>query len=145
MKENTTTNNDKYEKAINALVEEEVSQPLSPIERVAAKLWFKNNDIIETIKSVLRVFGCDDNCLKKMRGERELKETLLVEIAQNCHYKFFTSPLGLWRKSDLKKRIGWIDGKKMKGEIAQLDMRNSIIHHIDMKSILDPKRFYVWG
>lgn len=141
MKENTTTNNEKYEKAINALVEEEVSQPLSRIERVAAALWFKNNDIIETIKSVLRVFGYDDNCLKKMRGEGELKKTLLEEIAQDDHYKFFTSPLGLWRKSDLKKRIGWIDAKKLKGEIAQLDMRNSIIHHIDMKSILDPKDF----
>ena len=42
LKENTTTNNEKYEKAINALVEEEISQPLSPIERVAAALWFKN-------------------------------------------------------------------------------------------------------
>ena len=140
MKENTTTNNYKYEKAINALVEKDVSRPLSPIQRVAAELWLKNNDIIETIKSVLGVFGYDDNRLKKM-NEWGLKKTLLEEIAQDCHYKFFTSPLGLWKKSDLKKRIGWIDAKKLKGEIAQLDLRNSIIHHIDMKSILDPRDF----
>ena len=133
LKENTTTNNDKYEKAINALVEKEVSQPLSPIQRVAAALWLKNNDIIETIKSVLRVLGYDDNYLKKM-SEWNLKKTLLEEIAQDCHYKFFTSPLGLWRKSDLKKRIGWIDAEELKGEIAQLNMRNPIIHHADMKS-----------
>lgn len=140
MRENITTNNYKYEKAINTLVKEEVSQPLSPIQRVAAALWLKNNDIIETIKSVLGVFGYDDNRLKEM-NEWGLKKTLLDEIAQDCHYKFFTSPLGLWSKSDLKKRIGWIDAKKLKGEIAQLDLRNSIIHHIDMKSILDPRDF----
>ncbi len=133
MRENITTNNDKYEKAIRTLIEEEVSQPLSPIQRVAAALWFKNNDIIETIKSVLGVFGYDDNPLKKM-SEWNLKKTLLEEIAQDCHYKFFTSPLGLWRKSDLKKRIGWIDAEELKGEIAQLNMRNPIIHHADMKS-----------
>ena len=133
MRENITTNNDKYEKAIRTLIEEEVSQPLSPIQRVAAALWFKNNDIIETIKSVLGVFGYDDNPLKKMT-EWELKKTLLEEIAQDCHYKFFTSPLGLWRKLDLKKRIGWIDAGELKGEIAQLNMRNPIIHHADMKS-----------
>ncbi len=133
MKENITTNNDKYEKAINVLVEEEVSQPLSPIQRVAAKLWLKNNDIIETIQSVLRVFRYDDNRLKKMT-EWELKKTLLEEIAQECHYKFFTSPLGLWSRSDLKKRIGWIEAEELKGEIAQLNMRNPIIHHADMKS-----------
>ena len=140
MRVNITTNNDKYEKAIRTLIEEEVSQPLSPIQRVAAALWFKNNDIIETIKSVLGVFGYDDNPLKKMT-EWELKKTLLEEIAQDCHYKFFTSPLGLWIKSDLKKRIGWIDAGELKGEIAQLNMRNPIIHHADMKSILDPRDF----
>ena len=133
MKENITTNNDKYEKAIRTLIEEEVSQPLSPIQRVAAALWFKNNDIIETIKSVLGVFGYDDNRLKKM-NEWELKKTLLEKIAQDCHYKFFTSPLGLWSLSDLKKRIGWIEAEELKGEIAQLNMRNPIIHHADMKS-----------
>ena len=133
LKENITTNNDKYEKAIDALVEKEVSQPLSPIQRVAAKLWLKNNDIIETIKSVLRVFRYDDNRLKKMT-EWELKKTLLEEIAQGCHYKFFTSPLGLWSLSDLKKRIGWIEAEELKGEIAQLNLRNPIIHHADMKS-----------
>ncbi len=79
MKENTTTNNYKYEKAINALVEKEVSQPLSPIQRVAAALWLKNNDIIETIKSVLGVFGYDDNRLKKM-NEWGLKKTLLARL-----------------------------------------------------------------
>ena len=71
-----------------------------------------------------------------LKSASELMRQFVSEVIENeYNYLSIVSPFGLWRKKDLKQRIGFSVDGHIHGELRHiLDLRNKIVHNSGIKN-----------